>query len=355
MVPEVSVIVLNYNGLKFLAGCFDTLLASTYPDVELLMVDNASTDGSVEFVREHYPQVAVIQSGGNIGYSAGNNLGIAAARGQIVLLLNNDVEVTPGWLEPIVEEFQSDARVAACQPKILHMIHPGSFEYAGAAGGFMDRLGYPYLRGRVFQTIEADRGQYDTDLDLFWTSGAAMAIRKSALADSGTLDEDFVHHMEEIDLCWRLLLQGYRLRVRTDSVIYHYAGGTIKPDSYRKMYWNHRNSILMLLKNYGLAPLAWVLPVRFTLDTALVLKSLLTLDLKRVKAVVMAYVWLLGHVGMVLTKRREVQRRRKVDDRTIRSHLQPVSLVVAYYLQGHKTFQAIRGSKEARETSQTVT
>ncbi len=341
--PLVSVIVLNHNGLSFLKTCFDSLLAATYPDTELLMVDNASTDESVSFVEKNYSAVKVIPAGGNIGYSAANNLGIREAKGSYVVLLNNDVEVTPGWLEPLVEEFESDSRVAACQPKLLHMIDRSHFEYAGAAGGYMDRLGYPYLRGRVLFTIEEDRGQYDTIVDLFWASGAALALRKDALIESGDLDVDFVHHMEEIDLCWRLLLQGYRIRVRPDSVVYHYAGGTIKPDSYRKIYWNHRNSVFMLLKNYGGAPLLWVLPLRFLLDTVLLIKSLLTVDFKRVVAVVAAYAWLGLHPRLIWHKRREVQRRRKAIDSAVGGLMRPASLIFSYYVRGKKTYTQMTG------------
>ncbi|MFC1543083.1 glycosyltransferase family 2 protein [Candidatus Neomarinimicrobiota bacterium] len=341
--PTVTVIVLNHNGMTFLKGCFDSLLAATYPDTELLMVDNGSTDDSVAFVEQNYQTVTVIHSGGNIGYSAANNLGVKRASGEYVVLLNNDVEVTPGWLEPLVAEFESDPSIVACQPKLLHMHNRKSFEYAGAAGGFMDRLGYPYLRGRVFTTIEADLGQYDTSVDLFWASGAALAIRKEAFIAAGGLDEAFVHHMEEIDLCWRLHLQGYRLRVRPDSVVYHYAGGTIKPDSFRKTYWNHRNSVFMLIKNYSSTRLLWVLPSRFLLDIALVLKSFMVLDLKRVVAVIVAYGWLAFHLFLICRKRREVQHQREADDEVIDATMHPTSLVFSYYIRGWKTYREIAG------------
>ena len=344
--PVVSVIVLNYNGMRFLRTCFDSLAGCTYPRLELLMVDNGSTDDSIRFVQENYPLVQVLNSGGNIGYSAGNNLGIAAAKGEYVVLLNNDVEVTPGWVEPLVEEFESDPSIAACQPKILHLVDRHKFEYAGAAGGWMDLFGYPFLRGRVFNTTEEDRGQYDDSVDLFWTSGAAMAIRKSALEHTGDLDVDFVHHMEEIDLCWRMHLQGYRLRVRPDAVIYHYAGGTIKPDSYAKIYWNHRNSLLMLLKNLGWPRLSWVLPVRLALDAVLLLKSLLTLDLKRLAAVLAGYFWLAVHPRLIWNKRRVVQAARQVTDRALDPYIYHGSLVLTYYLLGRKTFREIQGQPD---------
>ena len=339
--PIVSVIVTNYNGLSFLKGCFDSLLASASPDTELLMVDNGSTDESVAFMERHYPRVRIIKSATNLSYSGGNNLGIRHARGQYVVLLNNDTEVTPGWLEPLLDEFGSDERIAACQPKVLSMTNRKAFEYAGAAGGFMDRLGYPFLRGRVFDTVEEDVGQYQSAVDLFWTSGAAMAIRRDVLDEAGMLDEDFVLHMEEIDLCWRLHLLGYRMRVRTDAVIYHYGGGTLGREQASKMYYNHRNSVFMLLKNYSLARLLWVLPARFLLDLVLVIKLLLTLAPKRAAVVAGAYLWLIFHPRLIFRKRREVQHLRKVDDKAVDAFFYPGSVVWAYYLRGKKTFAEI--------------
>ena len=339
--PTVSVIVVNYNGLSFLKGCFDSLLASASPDTELLMVDNGSTDESVVFMERHYPRVRIIKSATNLSYSGGNNLGIRHARGQYVVLLNNDTEVTPGWLEPLLDELGSDERIAACQPKILDMTNRKAFEYAGAAGGFMDRLGYPFLRGRIFDTVEEDTGQYQSPVDLFWTSGVAMAIRRDVLDEAGMLDEDFVLHMEEIDLCWRLHLLGYRMRVRTDAVIYHYGGGTLGREQASKMYYNHRNSVFMLLKNYSLARLLWVLPARFLLDLVLIIKLLLTLDPKRAAVVAGAYFWLIFHPRLIFRKRREVQHLRKVDDKAMDAFFYPGSVVVAYYLRGKKTFTEI--------------
>ncbi|UCH63258.1 MAG: glycosyltransferase family 2 protein [Fidelibacterota bacterium] len=339
--PTVSVIVLNHNGFSFLQGCFDSLLSGTSPDTELIMVDNGSTDESVVLMEQHYPRVRVIKSNTNLGFSGGCNLGIRKALGRYVVLLNNDTEVTPGWLEPLLEEFGSDERIAACQPKVLSMTNRKAFEYAGAAGGFMDRLGYPFLRGRVFDTVEEDVGQYQSPIDLFWTSGAAMAIRRDVLDEAGMLDEDFVLHMEEIDLCWRLHLLGYRMRVRPDAVIYHYGGGTLGKEQVSKMYYNHRNSVFMLLKNYSLARLLWVLPARFLLDMVLIIKLLLTLDPRRAVVVVKAYFWLIFHPMMIFQKRREVQHLRKVDDKAVDALFYRGSVVLAYYLRGKKTFKEI--------------
>jgi hypothetical protein len=339
--PLVSIVVLNYNGVHFLKTCFDTVLAGTYPAVELIMADNASTDDSVGFVQENYPQVTIIETGGNNGYSAAYNLALGQVKGAYAVLLNNDVEVTPSWLEPLVAEMETHPDVAACQPKIRHMLNREAFEYAGAAGGFMDPYGFPFLRGRILSTIEDDTGQYDDPVDVFWASGAALMVRLDAYQSVGGLDEDFVHHMEEIDLCWRLLLSGKRLRAVPSSTIYHYAGGTIKPDSYKKMYLNHRNSVFMLIKNYSLPRLAWILPVRLILDGTLIIVTLISLDLKRLVAVPAAYLWLLAHLPRIMRARKESQSHRQVSDAQLDRLFYPGSLVIAYYLRGKKTFSQL--------------
>jgi len=204
--PLISVIILNYNGKRFLKVLFDSLLKTTYSNYEIIMIDNHSNDDSIDFVRKNYPSVKIYDTGKNLGYAGGNNFGIDKANGEFVLLLNNDIEVTSDWLEPIIKEFEADENVVACQPKIRQMKNREYFEYAGAAGGFMDVFGYPFLRGRIMDTIEKDEGQYDDNIDLFWASGAAIAIRKEVLDHIGWLDEDFFLHMAEIDLCWRILL-----------------------------------------------------------------------------------------------------------------------------------------------------
>ena len=205
----------------------------------------------------------------------------------------------------------------------------------------MDRYGYPFMRGRVLTTIEKDNGQYDNAMDIFWASGAAMMIRSDVYSAVGGLDDAFFLHMEEIDFCWRLHLMGYRLRVVPSGMIYHYAGGTLSADSYKKMYWNHRNSIFMLLKNYSAAKLLKVLPVRFFLDGALMVKSLLSFDLKRLAAVPMAYLWLIVHFRMIFGKRKEVQSMRTEPDSALEGLFASGSLAVSYYLRGRKTFSQI--------------
>lgn len=340
--PLVCILVLNYNGMKFLKACFDSILKSTYPNFEIALVDNKSTDESVAFTKEHYPMVNIIQTGRNGGYSRAYNVAFRETTGKYFILLNNDVEVAKDWLEPLVRVAEEDEKIGALQPKIRSLIDDGYFEYAGACGGFMDKYGYPFLRGRIFYTIEKDEGQYNDETEVFWTSGAAMFVRADALKQSGDLDEDFVHHMEEIDLCWRLHLVGYRLKVVPDSVIYHYAGATIKADSFKKIYWNHRNGIFTLIKNLETKNLIIKGFLRFKLDMInIVHASIGQLDLKHASAIIKAYIWLLLHFPLMFRKRKEVQKLRTVPDKDYQYLMYNKALVFDYFLRNKKTFQSL--------------
>jgi len=340
--PLVSILVLNYNGKKFLKACFDSILKSTYTNFEIALVDNNSTDDSVAYTQTNFPSVKIIQTHENGGYSRAYNIAFKEAEGKYYILLNNDVVVAKNWLEPMVEAAESDSKIGALQPKIRSLIDDGYFEYAGACGGYMDRYGYPFLRGRIFYTIEKDEGQYDDESFVFWTSGAAMFVRAEALKKSGDLDEDFVHHMEEIDLCWRLHLVDYRLKVIPDSVIYHYAGATIKADSFKKIYWNHRNGIFTLIKNLEKGNFVKVLFIRYLLDMINVLQAVFgQFDFKHAYAITKAHIWLLLHFRMMLQKRKEVQNIRTVPDKNYHYLMYDKILVFDYFLKGKKTFKSL--------------
>ncbi|MFQ5864095.1 MAG: glycosyltransferase family 2 protein [bacterium] len=336
--PLVSVIVLNYNGRRFLEECFRSLVKTSYPNFEIILVDNNSTDDSISYTKQNYQQIKIIQTNSNSGYSRAYNISFKKANGKYFVLLNNDVKVEPDWLDFLVKAAENDDSIAALQPKILSMLDTGYFEYAGAAGGFIDKYGFPFLRGRVFFTIEKDNGQYDDEVEVFWTSGAAMFVRADALKKSGVLDEDFVHHMEEIDLCWRLRLTGYKLKVIPSSKIYHYAGATIKPDSFKKIYWNFRNSIFMLIKNLEKKNLIKILFVRYLLDLLALSASLIKFDFKKSYAIVKAHWWLVFHTGLVLKKRRDSQNRRIVSDDKIQKIIYPKSILIEYFFKGNKTY-----------------
>ena len=271
--PRVSIIIVTWNALPILRKCLPSVAATDYENLEIILADNASTDGSAEWVENTFPAVKVVRHPENWLFCRGNNEAIPHASGKYVVLLNNDVEVPPGWLSPLVGAMESDPSVAAVQPKLLQYESRGRFEYAGAAGGFLDRLGYPFARGRLFFTLEDDRGQYDEPADVFWATGACVVLRKSALDEVGLLDEQFVMHMEEIDLCWRLLRAGYRIRAEPRSTVYHIGGGSLPRGDARKTYYNYRNNLLLLYKN--LPPAEWrkVLPQRVALDKAAGLRA----------------------------------------------------------------------------------
>ncbi len=337
--PLVSLITVNYNGLHYLKMLFASLRQLTYSPVEIILVDNASTDGSVEYTRRHFPEVKIVQNPENYMYARGNNEGIRVAQGEILCLINNDVEVDPGFLEPIVEAFQRDPQLAAAQPKILALDNREYFEYAGAAGGFLDRYGYPFLRGRLFFTTEKDEGQYDQPMHIFWASGAALFLRKSVLSQVGYLDEDFTLHMEEIDLCWRIHLHGYHIKCIPDSRIWHKGGGTLSAESPRKLYWNYRNNIFLLFKNSGSVNLVRLLSVRPVLDALALLGEFIKGNPGGALSIIRAYFWNLFHLSLLWRKRREVQKNRKVHESEIYRLIYPGSIVWEYFVRGRKRFR----------------
>ncbi|KAB2880310.1 glycosyltransferase family 2 protein [bacterium] len=339
--PLVSVVILNYNGKKFIKSLFDSLSKTTYPSVEWIMVDNASMDDSVAYTEQHYPQVMLIRSDANLGYTGGNNLGIAAAQGKYIVLLNNDVEVAPDWLDHLVNEAEKDETVGALQPKLQSMINRGYFEYAGASGGFIDQWGFAFLRGRMFDTIETDRGQYDDIREIFWASGAALFLRRSALDEAGTLDETFFMHYEEIDLCWRLHLHGYIVKVIPQSNVLHYVSASLPAADFKKLYWNHRNSLILLIKNLPARRLFLTLLQRFILDGIAGIHALVQFEPMRIVAILNAHFWVYAHALVLLKKRRLVQINRKVTDAQFRHLIYPKSIVFDYFLKKKKEFHTL--------------
>ena len=327
---RVSIIIVSWNALPLLEKCLASVVATDYPDVEIILADNASTDGSAEWVERTFPEVRVVRHPENWAFCRGNNAAVPHATGDILVFLNNDVEVPPHWLQPLVQAF-SHPDVAAVQPKMLQYDDRSRFEYAGAAGGFVDRLGYPFTRGRIFFEAEADRGQYDDARDIFWATGAAMAVRRSAWEEAGGFDERFFMHMEEIDLCWRLQRMGYRIRIAPESTVFHIGGGSLPQGDPRKTYYNFRNSLLMLYKN--LTPRQWsrTFPLRAVMDGAAIMRSLITTGPKDALAIIRAYA---------------DAHRMKGAYAADRPHQTPAlpyrrSIVVDYYLRRLRTFQAL--------------
>ena len=339
--PLVSVIILNYNGKKFVQPLFESLFKSTYTAVEWIMVDNASSDDSADYTERHYPGVKLIRSNKNLGYTGGNNLGIRAAQGKYIVLLNNDVEVAPDWLDHLVREAENDVRVGALQPKLQSILNRGFFEYAGASGGFIDKWGFAFLRGRMFDTIEFDRGQYDDVREIFWASGAALFLRRSALEEVGNLDEAFFMHYEEIDLCWRLHLSGYKVKVIPQSKVLHYVSASLPAANFMKLYWNHRNSLILLIKNLSARRFFATLLQRYLLDGIAGIHSLIRLEPKRIFAILKAHFWIYTHVFVLTQKRKNVQRSRKAADKEFEHLIYPRSIVMDYFLKKKKEFHTL--------------
>ncbi len=337
--PLVSIVTLNFNGIKFLPDLFTSLRQVTYPNLEIIMVDNFSDDESVRYVARHFPEVKVVRNPENYMYARGNNVGLKVARGKYVCLLNNDTEVEPGFIEPVVAAFEGNPNIAAVQPKILGLQQRDQLEYAGACGGFIDWLGYPFLRGRIFFTTEKDEGQYDDPMGLFWASGACLFLRKSALDAVGGLDEDFVIHMEEIDLCWRLRLAGWEVVSIPQSRVWHFVGGTLDQANPRKTYWNFRNNIFLLIKNLSKRRLLVRLPLRILMDSTAFLSEFVKGHWRNAGAILRAYYWVFRHIRIILRNRTRTQRLRKVSDTEVLKRMYPGSVVLEYFLFKRKRFQ----------------
>lgn len=288
---KLGVIILNWNGLKLLQEFLPSAAAHTVCDeVDLIVADNGSTDASVEWVRANYPEVKIIPLDKNYGFAEGYNRAIAITEYPYVTLLNSDVEVTPGWWRPILQFMVDNADVGAVQPKILSYKDKNKFEYAGAAGGYIDCLGYPYCRGRLFDVTEEDRGQYDTaPVDVAWASGACLTVNASLYKELGGLDAKFFAHMEEIDLCCRIINAGYRVCAISDSAVYHLGGASLNQGDPRKSYLNFRNNLLLLHKNLPRKRGKKVLFLRRLADTLAFGMYLLKGDLKNAKAIIKAH------------------------------------------------------------------
>lgn len=272
--PSVAVVILNWNGKKYLQQFIPSLLASTYPHKRIIVADNASTDDSVAFLKEYFPEVEILINTSNEGFAKGYNFALKRVESDYYVLLNSDVEVTPQWIEPIINLMQTDMSIGACQPKLRSYSNGRQFEYAGASGGWIDNLGYPFSRGRIFDIVEDDNAQYDDAVPCFWASGAALFVRAKLYHQLGGLDEYFFAHQEEIDFCWRLQLAGYKVYVQPASVVYHVGGGTLPKENNLKVFLNFRNNLVMLAKNLTFREAVWKIPLRLALDAVAAWKGL---------------------------------------------------------------------------------
>jgi hypothetical protein len=264
--PKVAVVILNWNGVKYLKQFLPSVLASTWPGLEIVVGDNASSDDSLAFIKANYPAIRIIQNDKNYGFTGGYNRVLSQVDADYYILLNSDVEVEPGWIEPVVSLMEGDPLIAAAAPKILSFAQKDQFEHAGAAGGFIDSFGYPFCRGRMFYEVEQDLGQYEQSGEVFWASGASLFIKKKYWNEVGGFDEYFFAHMEEIDLCWRLKNMGYKVMYCAQSTIYHVGGGTLNAENPFKTYLNFRNNLLLLKKNLPFWRAFFVIMMRFWMD-----------------------------------------------------------------------------------------
>ena len=268
MEQKLSIVILNWNGKKYLQEFLPVLIRHIPDYAEVVIADNASTDDSVKFLREEFPHVRLIQNPSNEGFSRGYNLALQQISAEYYCLLNSDIEVTENWVEPVISMLDADPQIGAAQPKLRAFDCRNAFEYAGASGGFIDKYGYPFCRGRLFEVVETDEGQYDDAIEVFWASGAALFVRSEIYHQLGGLDEDFFAHMEEIDFCWRIKNLGYKVMVQPQSVVYHVGGGTLPKQNSLKTFLNFRNNHFLLIKNLPSNRLFVTGIVRFFLDIA---------------------------------------------------------------------------------------
>ncbi|AXB57788.1 glycosyltransferase family 2 protein [Flavobacterium fluviale] len=262
---KIAVVILNWNGVKLLEQFLPSVIQFS-EGASIYVADNDSTDNSVDFVTENFPTVKIVKNSENHGFAKGYNDALKHIDAEIFALVNSDIEVTENWLKPIIETFDTENQTAIIQPKILDFKNKEYFEYAGAAGGFIDKFGYPFCRGRIFETIEKDNGQFDDNIEIFWASGACFFIRKKVFQELGGFDESFFAHQEEIDLCWRASNEGHIIKYNCKSVVYHVGGATLQQGNPKKTYLNFRNSLLMMVKNLPRRRLFFVIFFRMILD-----------------------------------------------------------------------------------------
>lgn len=336
---KVAVVILNWNGARFLQDFLPSVIKySKHSDVEIVVADNASSDDSADILQKHFPEVRIIHNEKNEGFAKGYNVALQQVNATYYVLLNSDVEVTEGWIEPVIAMMERDNSVAAAQPKIRSWHQRQQFEYAGAAGGYIDRFGYPFCRGRIFQHIEEDHQQYDDEVEIFWATGACMFVRADVFHESGGFDEDFFAHMEEIDFCWRIRQRGYKVMYNPHSVVFHVGGGTLPAASSFKVYLNIRNNLSMLYKNLPEHTLTKTMLMRLILDGIAALKFSFDGSFRDLQAVMRAH----RHFYKMLPRLR--QKRRALRPGKV-SMIYNGNIVAAHYLFRKKTFGALDKKK----------
>ena len=332
---QAAVIILNYNGIHFLKQFLPSVINHSHGH-RIIVADNGSTDESLEFLKKYFPEIEVMALGKNYGYALGYDVVLQQIDNRYSILLNSDVEVTENWIEPVIRFMETDESIAACQPKVLDFYRRAYFEHAGAAGGFIDTLGYPFCRGRILDTLEKDEGQYDDIRQVFWATGACFFVRTAVYHEMGGFDAALHAHMEEIDLCWRMNQAGYKVFCVPESVIFHVGGGTMPVSNPRKTYLNFRNSTVVLYKNSRKKALIWKLCSKLALDTVAALTFLLKGNRKDFIAVMKGVLHFFTFLRKWNNGRKKSQ---KIIRKQGREPIYPGLLVINRYLLGKKTFR----------------
>ncbi|HUU99555.1 MAG TPA: glycosyltransferase family 2 protein [Bacteroidales bacterium] len=337
---KTAVVILNWNSLLYLKMFLHGVVEHSVDNETIVCIaDNGSNDGSVDWISENFADIRLLRLEKNHGYAGGYNLALDQLDARYFVLLNSDIEVTPGWLKPLISHMDHSSDVASCQPKILSHTNKDQFEYAGAAGGFIDKYGYTFCRGRIFDVIETDTGQYNDLSDIFWSTGACMVVRAEAWKRCFGFDSDFFAHMEEVDLCWRFRNAGYRISYIPDSVVYHIGGGTLAYDSPFKTYLNFRNNLFLLYKNLPDNKLHTVIFIRKLLDSLAALLFLFKGKTTSIKAVWKAHIDYYKSISNLKKKRASLKRlHEKQTERLILNK----SIVFEFYIRGRKTFSSLQ-------------
>jgi len=332
---KTALVILNYNGVKFLKKFLPSVIEYSSNDAEIWVADNCSTDGSVELLEQQFKGVNIIQNETNGGFATGYNVALGQIKADYYILLNSDIEVSENWISPVIELMESDSSIGACQPKIRSYYQKEMFEYAGASGGYIDKYGYPFCRGRIFQSLEDDNGQYNDSTEVFWATGACMFVRADIFKKLNGFDDDFFAHMEEIDFCWRMKSLGSKVMVCPLSTVFHVGGGTLPVGSARKTYLNFRNNFVLLYKNLPSKSLLSVIVIRLFLDGLAGIKFLLEGGFPDFIAVIRAHIYFYRNWKHIRKKRRE----------TIRNNVSKIydgNIVVDHYLLRKKKFSDLK-------------
>ena len=338
---KVSIIIPHWNGVETISECLESLSKTNFDSFEVIVSDNASTDGSQKWIKDNYPKVRLLENNQNYGYAGGCNRGSEIANGKFLLFLNNDTVQDPEWLGRMIKCIEKDDKIAAVQPKILNYFNNNIFDYAGGSGGHMDMFCFPFARGRLFLEQERDKGQYNNPEPCFWASGTSILVKKDLFIQAGKFDEVFFAHMEEIDLCWRLQAMGYHIWVEPRSIVFHKNAVSLPMHSHRKHYLNHRNSLLMLFSNYSLLNAFYIGTIRIMLELVALIYAIVKFDINHASGIVRSLLWLFLHPFTIMVRRKNFKKLRILKDGVILKKLFKAPIVFLHFLKRKKTYLEI--------------